>query len=161
MSYCHALSVSFSKSKLLTLLFSLSLFETSPETVNNWKLLPTSVVLTLLQCSSLLNNLFLKVLEGECVDAFYVQKLHVRVHLCSQQSQSCSRSSVSRDTYLVLICFYSSGSGTLTLDYSLHPQLLKNDDFCLYSLRVMSSLVSCVSSKDINIKTQYLYSTWH
>lgn len=71
--------MSFSKSKLLLLLFPLSTFETSPETVNNWKLLPTSVVLTLLQFSSLLNNLLLKVLEDECVDTFCVQKHHLRV----------------------------------------------------------------------------------
>jgi len=30
------------------------------------------------------------------------------------------------DPYLVFIHFSSPGSGTLALDYSLHPQLLKN-----------------------------------
>lgn len=111
------LPVSFSKSKLLVLLFPLFTLETSPETVNNWKLLPTSVALTPLECSSLLlNNLLLKSYRMYAWMFFVCRSC---ISGCSQQSQSCSRSPMT--LYLVLICFSSSGSGTLALDYSLHP----------------------------------------
>lgn len=78
---------------------------------------------------------------------------------CSQQGQSCYKDPVPySDIYLVFLHFSSPGSGALGLDYSLHPQILKNDDFCLsvsckgHDL-LMNSLMSNASLKDENLKT--------
>lgn len=78
---------------------------------------------------------------------------------CSQQDQSCNRGPVPySDVHLVFLHFSSPGSGSLGLDYSLHPQILKNDDFCLsvsgkgHDL-LMNSLMSSASLKDENLKT--------
>lgn len=67
--------------------------------------------------------------------------------------------------HLVLISFYSSGCGTLPLGYYLHLSSSRMMILASVSFKgddlLMNSLVNSMSSKDVNSKTQYLYSTWH
>lgn len=67
--------------------------------------------------------------------------------------------------HLVLISFYSSGCGTLPLGYYLHLSSSRMVILASVSFKgddlLMNSLVNSMSSKDVNSKTQYLYSTWH